>query len=68
MHRMVYNPETGDNQKIEQIAYRDPNDHSIVQVLDATDPAPAGMEAFDPSIDPVPSDVTTADATTGTTA
>jgi hypothetical protein len=57
---MVYNPETGDNQKIEQIAYRDPNDHTVVQVLDATDPAPAGMEAFDPSAvdttatDPVP--------------
>lgn len=68
MFRVEYNIETGERREIQQTAYRDPSDHSIVQVLDAAEPVPEGMEAFDPSIDPVPSDVTTADATTGTTA
>ncbi|MFC2974574.1 hypothetical protein ACFOJE_20470 [Azotobacter bryophylli] len=61
MFRVEYNIETGERREIEQTAYRDQNDHMIIQVLDAVEPAPAGMEAFDPAAvdstatDPVPS-------------
>ena len=48
MFRVDPNLETSERWEIPQVAYRDPNDHSIIQVLDATEPAPAGMEAFDP--------------------
>jgi len=68
MFRVEYNIDTGERREIEQTAYRSTSDPTVVVVLDAAEPAPEGMEAFDPSIEPVPLDGTTADATTGTTA
>jgi hypothetical protein len=61
MFRIEYNLETGERREIEQTAYRSPTDPTRVVVLDATEPAPEGMEAFDPAAvdtaatDPVPS-------------
>lgn len=68
MFRVEYNIDTGERREIEQAAYRSTSDPTVVVVLDATEPAPDGMEAFDPSIDPVPSDGTTTETASGTTA
>lgn len=51
MFRVELNLETGERREIPKTAYRDPNDHSIIQVLDSTEASPPGMEVFDPSID-----------------
>lgn len=61
MFRIEYNIETGERREIEQAAYRSSSDPTVVVVLDATEPAPEGMEAFDP-------DATTSSGTTGTPA
>lgn len=47
MIRVAFDYRTGERREIEVIAYRDPNDHSIIRVLNATEPAPEGLEAFD---------------------
>lgn len=54
MFRVNYNIETGERREIEQTAYRDPNDHASYVVLDADQPAPDGMEVFDPAVEPPP--------------
>lgn len=51
MFRVEFDQETGESKEIDQIAYRSTIDHSKILVLDATDPAPEGMEAFDPQED-----------------
>jgi len=57
MFRVEYNIETGGLREIEQVAYRSISDPTMTVVLDATEPAPAGMEAFDPAaVDPTASD------------
>lgn len=61
MFRVEFDLETGERREIEQAAYRDPNDHSAVLVLDATEPVPEGMEAFDPTT----VDATATDTSTG---
>lgn len=61
MFRIEYNIETGERREIEQAAYRSSSDPTVVVVLDATEPAPEGMEAFDP-------DAITSSGTTGTPA
>lgn len=49
MFRVEFNIETGERREIEQIAYRSTSDPTITIVLDATEPMPGGMEAFDPA-------------------
>lgn len=61
MFRVEYNIETGERREIEQIAYRRTSDPTVVVVLDAQEPAPEGMETFDP-------DATTSSSATGTAA
>lgn len=68
MFRVEYNIDTGERREIEQAAYRSTSDPTVVVVLDTAEPAPEGMEAFDPSTELAPSDGTTADASSGTTA
>lgn len=58
MFRIEYNLETGERREIEQTAYRSLADPTVVVVLDATEPAPEGMEAFDPAaVDTAVSDI-----------
>lgn len=59
MFRVEFNIETGEHREIEQAAYRSTSDPTVVVVLDATEPASEGMEAFDPTIP----EGTTTDAT-----
>lgn len=47
MFRVEFNIETGEHREIEQVAYRSTSDPTITIVLDATEPTPGGMEAFD---------------------
>lgn len=49
MFRVEYNIETGERREIEQTAYRSLADPTVIVVLDATEPSPEGMEAFDPA-------------------
>lgn len=57
MFRVEYNLETGERREIEQAAYRSFADPTVAVVLDATEAAPEGMEAFDPAaVDPAASD------------
>lgn len=48
MFRVEYNVETGARREIEQTAYRNTSDPSMIVVLDASETVPEGMEAFDP--------------------
>lgn len=61
MFRVEYNIETGERREIEQAAYRSLADPTVVVVLDATEPSPEGMEAFDPAA----VDTTVSDTSTG---
>lgn len=49
MFRVEYNIETGERREIDQTVYRSTSDPAVVVVLDATEPVPDGMEAFDPA-------------------
>lgn len=54
MFRVEFDMNTGQSVEIQQVAYRDTTDNTIVVVLDADQPAPAGMEVFDPNAAPAP--------------
>lgn len=61
MFRVEYDLVTGQRREIEQTAYRSLADPTVIVVLDATEPSPEGMEAFDPAT----VDTTVSDTSTG---